>query len=261
MAHQRAELAASSMLDYDLSHVLPGSPPMEYRARGRLRHTAGLLSPMAATAARLALERDRELRLHRLTELAGDRARQRLRPTRLRIRALIAAPGGRLSWREVPVPPPPGPYAAVVRPAAIATCDIDRPIALGATPFPLPLNLGHEYVAEAARCWRAGHAGPARAAGRGAVPDQLRRLHTCRQDRTGNCSTVPPLSMYGFGVAGGHWGGAVADRLAVPYADAMLVPLPEAVDAVAAASVADNVSYATSMWAAICPVCATTRPR
>ena len=48
--------------------------------------------------------------------------------------------------------------------------------------------------------------------------------------------------MYGFGIAGGLWGGVIADQLAVPFADAMLVPLPDGIDVVAAASVADNVS-------------------
>jgi alcohol dehydrogenase len=48
--------------------------------------------------------------------------------------------------------------------------------------------------------------------------------------------------MYGFGITGGHWGGAVSEQLLVPFADAMLVPLPEGIDPVAAASVADNVS-------------------
>jgi alcohol dehydrogenase len=47
--------------------------------------------------------------------------------------------------------------------------------------------------------------------------------------------------MYGFGVAGGHWGGAIADEIAVPFADAMLVALPDGVAPAAAASVADNV--------------------
>jgi alcohol dehydrogenase len=47
--------------------------------------------------------------------------------------------------------------------------------------------------------------------------------------------------MYGMGLAGGLWGGAFSDQLAVPYADAMLVALPEGIDPVAAASVADNV--------------------
>jgi alcohol dehydrogenase len=50
--------------------------------------------------------------------------------------------------------------------------------------------------------------------------------------------------MYGFGVVGGLWGGVLADLVAVPYADAMLVTLPDSVDPVAAASVADNVSDA-----------------
>jgi alcohol dehydrogenase len=52
------------------------------------------------------------------------------------------------------------------------------------------------------------------------------------------------ISMYGFGVAGGAWGGAFSEQVAVPYADAMLVPLPAGVDPVAVASVADTLSDA-----------------
>jgi threonine dehydrogenase-like Zn-dependent dehydrogenase len=40
---------------------------------------------------------------------------------------------------------------------------------------------------------------------------------------------------------GGPWGGALADVLRVPFADAMLVPLGDGLDPVAVASVADNV--------------------
>jgi alcohol dehydrogenase len=78
------------------------------------------------------------------------------------------------------------------------------------------------------------------------VPFQIScgRCRPCQAGRHGNCAAVPPVSMYGFGLAGGRWGGALADRLAVPYADAMLVPLPAGVDPAAAASVADNVSDA-----------------
>jgi alcohol dehydrogenase len=47
--------------------------------------------------------------------------------------------------------------------------------------------------------------------------------------------------MYGFGISGGLWGGVLGDLVAVPYADAMLVALPDGVEPVAAASVADNV--------------------
>jgi alcohol dehydrogenase len=49
------------------------------------------------------------------------------------------------------------------------------------------------------------------------------------------------MQMYGFGAGGGNWGGALSDLLRVPYADHMLVPLPEHVDPEAVASVADNV--------------------
>jgi alcohol dehydrogenase len=47
--------------------------------------------------------------------------------------------------------------------------------------------------------------------------------------------------MYGFGLTGGLWGGAVGEQLAVPFADAMLVPLPDGLEPAAAASVADNI--------------------
>jgi alcohol dehydrogenase len=40
---------------------------------------------------------------------------------------------------------------------------------------------------------------------------------------------------------GGDWGGALADVLRVPFADAMLVPLTAGLDPIALASVADNV--------------------
>ncbi len=45
---------------------------------------------------------------------------------------------------------------------------------------------------------------------------RLRRLATAASDR----------GWHGFGVGGGHWGGALCDQLSVPYADAMLVPPP-----------------------------------
>jgi alcohol dehydrogenase len=66
----------------------------------------------------------------------------------------------------------------------------------------------------------------------------------CHRGHTGSCTGVPALSMYGFGMAGGLWGGAIADLMAVPYADAMLVALPDGVDPVAAASLGDNISDA-----------------
>lgn len=206
-------------------------------ARSALRHYAGLLGPTGATAGRVATERGLPQRVERLRNVVGSR-----RARRQRMQALVAGPGGRLAWRSRPAPAPPGPHGATVRPLAVATCDMDRPIMLGATPFPLPLQLGHECVAEVlsvgdeVRTVRAGQ--------RVVVPFQINcgTCGPCRAGRTGNCARVPPASMYGFGLAGGLWGGVLAEQVAVPFADGMLVPLPDGIDPASAASVADNVS-------------------
>jgi len=212
-----------------------------HRPRGRLRHYAGFLTPNAAAATPVLLERDRAQRLRRLGAAVGDRASQRFRATRPRMRALQAAPGARLRWRDVPVPAPPGPDGAIVHPIACSTCDLDRGIALGATQFALPLHLGHECVADVLAVGE--RVSTVKPGDRVIVPFQINcgACAPCRAGRTGSCTSVPPASMYGMGLAGGLWGGAFADQLPVPYADAMLVALGEGIDPVAAASVADNV--------------------
>jgi alcohol dehydrogenase len=214
---------------------------VRFRPRGAIRRAATLLSPTGAIAGQIALERDAGARVERLISAATDRIREHRHPGRPRMRALIASGGGRLAWRDVPAPPDPGPNGALVRPIAVATCDLDRALALGATPFPLGLTIGHECVAEVLGVGeRVSSVEPGQ---RVCVPFQIScgRCRACRAGLTSNCAAVPPLSMYGFGVGGGHWGGALADRVAVPYADAMLVPLPEGVDPVAAASVSDTI--------------------
>jgi alcohol dehydrogenase len=187
-------------------------------------------------------EREAEQRVRRLRAAFVDATRQRVRPSRARMRALTLMPGGRLRWRSVPAPAPPGPLGAVVRPLAVATCDLDRPMGLGATPFLVPLHFGHECVAEVLAV--GSDVCNCRPGQRVVVPFQIScgACAACRAGRTGNCQTVAPIAMYGFGVSGGHWGGAVADELAVPYADGMLVALPPGIEPATAASVADNVS-------------------
>jgi alcohol dehydrogenase len=211
--------------------------------RGWIRHYgASLTDPgAAATASKVVLERDADLRASRLLASARDGVRERLRPSRAKMRALVATPGGRLAWRSVPAPPPPAPRGATVRPLAIATCDIDCGLAAGATPLLLPLQLGHECVAEVLRV--GSEVSSVKVGDRVIVPFQINcgECEPCRAGMTGNCASVPAISMYGMGVLAGHWGGAFADELAVPYADAMLVRLPDGVDPIAATSLADNI--------------------
>ena len=216
----------------------------EHRPLSVVGSTAWLISPAAAAAGRVALERQPGQRVRRLVEVGADAFRERRHPRRARMQSLVLGHGARLTWRETAIPAPPGPLGAVVTPLAMATCDLDRPLGLGATPFPLPLHLGHECVGvvvavgDDVRTVRRGN--------RVAVPFQVScgACPACRHGLTGSCRAVPPLSMYGFGVAGGAWGGVFSEQMAVPYADAMLVPLPEAVDPVAVASVGDTLSDA-----------------
>ncbi len=101
---------------------------------------------------------------------------------------------------------------------------------------------GHECVAEvldvgdAVRTVRPGD--------RVVVPFQIScgTCVACSAGRTANCRTVPRGSAYGMQPLGGDWGGALADVLRVPFADAMLVPLPGGAEPAALASVADNVA-------------------
>lgn len=220
------------------------SDASSHRPQSWLASAAALVSPAARAAAGVALERQRSERLDHLAEVATEAVQQRRRPSRPRMQAVVLTRPGRLRWREVPTPPAPGPHAAIVSPLAMATCDLDRPLGLGATPFPVPLRFGHECVGEVLAVGE--EVRTVRVGDRVAVPFQIScgRCPACRADRTGNCRALPPLSMYGFGLAGGAWGGAFAEQVAVPFADAMLVLLPNGVDVTTVASVADTLSDA-----------------
>src|SRR5919201_1040272 len=163
------------------------------------------------------------------------------------MRSLVLEDTRRLAWQEVPGPQRQHEREAIVRPLAVATCDIDQPMIFGQTPFQFPIHLGHECVAEVVE-------GPEGFApgDRVVVPFQIScgTCERCRLGLTGNCATVPPLSMYGFGALGGEWGGMLSDLALVPYAEAMLVPLPEGVDPAVPPSAADNMADA---WRTVAP--------
>lgn len=155
----------------------------------------------------------------------------------------------RAEWAEVPAPSLTGPADALVRPIAVATCDLDTAINAGAFPMELPYALGHEFAAEVVDV--ADGVATVRPGDVVAVPFQIScgGCAACRRGRTRDCASVPPGSMYGLGALGSDWGGAMSDLVRVPYADAMLIPLPAGVDPVAAASL-DNLPDA---WRTVGP--------
>lgn len=155
-----------------------------------------------------------------------------------------------LEWRDVDEPALESAGQALVRPLAVALCDLDQPIIRGEAPIPGPIALGHECVAEVVEV---GDEVSAVTAGEVvSVPFQIScgACGACSRGQTGNCESVPPHSMYGFGVVGGDWGGALSDLLRVPFADPMLVPVPDGLEAVSVASVSDNV---VDGWRTVAP--------
>ena len=156
-----------------------------------------------------------------------------------RVRQLTLIEPRRLEWTDVPDPQRSEARDALVRPLAVATCDLDAPIIAGRTPYQLPIAVGHECVGEVIE---AADGGPPPGT-LVTIPFQIScgECDRCRRGLTGNCESVPFLSMFGFGSFGGDWGGFLSDLVRVPFADHMLSALPHGVAPDAAASVSDNV--------------------
>jgi threonine dehydrogenase-like Zn-dependent dehydrogenase len=155
-----------------------------------------------------------------------------------------------LEWREAPEPTLSSDRAALVRPRAVATCDLDQLIIAGASPFPAPFAIGHECVAEVLEV---GDGVSTLQPGElVSVPFQIScgECPACLRGRTANCTGVPFMSTYGFGPAVERWGGFLSDTVCVPYAEHMLVKLPQGVEPAAVASASDNIADA---WRAVAP--------
>jgi threonine dehydrogenase-like Zn-dependent dehydrogenase len=183
------------------------------------------------------------------------------------VRQLTFVKARTLEWREVPDPVLVLPTDALVRPFAAARCDgdavflhqdFDRLFSFGAmmhmvdeafrsprtNPFAGPFAYGHECVAEVialgsdVRRFAVGDVV--------VVPWSIAcgRCATCAAGLTSKCPLAcgrKPLAAYGFGDAIGGHGGMVSDIVRVPWAEAMLVRVPQGLDPVALASASDNV--------------------
>ena len=102
--------------------------------------------------------------------------------------------------------------------------------------------VGHEGIAEVVEVGDAVR--DVRVGDRVVVPFQIScgQCRECRRGVTGSCGSVPLMAMYGMApIAGLDGGGFIADLVLVPYADAMLIPVPDGVDPVAIASLSDNI--------------------
>ncbi|MPY58002.1 zinc-dependent alcohol dehydrogenase [Streptomyces spongiae] len=154
-----------------------------------------------------------------------------------------------VEWREAPDPVLRSGQEAIVAPVAATSCDVDSSILAGHGFLDPPFALGHECVA---RVVETGDAVTSVVPGDLVVVPWSINCGTCANCRTGltaHCTAVPHMAMYGAPI-GGNWGGLFSDLVRVPYADAMLVRLPDGLDPVAMASASDNWSLS---WRLVAP--------
>ncbi|MBF9521583.1 hypothetical protein B5566_13720 [Mycobacterium sp. MHSD3] len=143
------------------------------------------------------------------------------------MRSLVYVGPGKVEWREAAEPVLQGDCEALVVPVAASRCNFDIAMISGEVPLRPPFPIGHEAVVKvvsigdgvtsvrpgdiAVVVWHIACGGCDR----------------CLRGMTGHCRQVPPGSSYGVG---GPWGGLFDDLVRVPFADAMLTPLPSGIE-------------------------------
>ena len=183
---------------------------------------------------------------------------------------------GRLAWSERAEPVLEDLGDAIVRPFLAGRCDGDTlpihrrvsralqvgmalrlvdPVVgciCGRVPFKGPFAIGHECVAEVVEVGAG--VNRVRVGERVVVPWAVScgSCSRCLRGLTSKCerATDRTLAAFGFGPASGPWGGMIADRFRVPFADHMLVPVPAGIPSERVAAASDNLADA---WRCIVP--------
>ena len=166
------------------------------------------------------------------------------------MRQLTFLKPGAFEWHDVPAPTLRADTDAIVRPLSVARCDLDLYIAQGRAPFAGPFAFGHEAVGVVIA---AGDKAGVVPGARVIVPFQLScgRCESCKRGHTATCAAYPPRAAYGLKPScGTEFGGALSDAMYVPFADHMLVKLPDGLDPLAVASISDNLPDG---WRAVAP--------
>ena len=151
---------------------------------------------------------------------------------------------GTLEWHDACELHVQSPLEAIVRPIASTACDLDRRIVAGTSPFEPPFAIGHECVAEVKEVGEG-----VRRIARGdvvVVPWHINcgTCVSCRRGLPAHCDAVPGIiNSYGT-PTGIDYGGLFSDEVRVPFADSMLVEVPDGLDPVAVASASDNLTDA-----------------
>lgn len=167
------------------------------------------------------------------------------------MRHLCILEPGRLDWQEAPDPQV-AEDGVLVRPTAVARCDLDVAMAWGV--FGTGYAVGHEMAGVVDRVGR--HVTRWKVGDQVVVPFQVScgTCGPCSEQRFAACDTYAGSAKagaaFGFGPAGGGFGGGMADLLAVPHADHLLHRLPDGMPPTTACTVPDNLLDA---WRCIGP--------
>jgi threonine dehydrogenase-like Zn-dependent dehydrogenase len=165
------------------------------------------------------------------------------------VRHAVFVKPGRVEWREAPDPKLQGRREALVRPLVVGRCDLDLAYVRGLMPMHQGAPIGHEIIGEVVSL--GDDTAGLEIGQRVFVPAQIScgRCDSCRRGLTGRCLSVPFGASYGMGREG-DYGGGLADLVRVPYANAMLTPVPYGVEPMTLIGAAD---MATDAWRAVAP--------
>jgi len=187
------------------------------------------------------------------------------------IKELTFLKKNKLEWREKPEPKIQQAKEAIIRPFVASRCDgdsiflfhnfskairlgvnihfLDRKVldVFGKRPFEGPFCVGHECIGEIVETGDEVH--QFRKGQVVIVPWAIScgACSICNAGIYSNCHNSGDnklISAYGFGEGMGGWGGSVSDLLRVPFADSMLVEVPDGVNPYDCSSLSDNISDA-----------------
>lgn len=159
------------------------------------------------------------------------------------MQALVYVKPRRLEWHEIPTPKLETGLDALVRPLAVARCDLDVKIAAGGYRAPGPFQMGHEIAGEVIDV--GDEVTTVKPGDRVIVPFQIHcgTCDHCRRGWTNSCQTLPAAAAFGLGTGRDRdFGGGLSDCVRVPFADAMLVPLPDGISPELGCGLSDNVA-------------------
>lgn len=166
------------------------------------------------------------------------------------MRGLVFVGPRRVEWTDVAEPRLSSRLGAIVEPVVVSTCDMDAVALSGLIRFRGGTPLGHEGVGVVVEVGEG--VVTVTAGDRVIIPWQIScgTCVRCRRGQDAFCASVPAGSCYGWGPHVARWGGFLADRVEVPFADHMLVRVADCVDSRHVCGLSDNVVDA---WRSVGP--------